>query len=103
MAAERNPQFESLLQYLKTSRGSDYTGYKRSTLMRRVMKRMAALKRIKTYDAYQDYLEVHPDEFGTLFNTILINVTSFFRDPADWEYLADKIIPKMLKAKRSTD
>ena len=48
MAAERNAQFESLLQYLKTSRGFDFTGYKRSTLMRRVMKRMAALKGIKT-------------------------------------------------------
>ena len=99
MAVERNAQFESLLQYLKTSRGFDFTGYKRSTLMRRVMKRMAALKGIKTYDAYQDYLEVHPEEFATLFSTILINVTSFFRDAPAWDYLATKVIPGMLKAK----
>ena len=38
---------------------------------------------VGSYDEYLDYLEVHPDEFGELFNTILINVTTFFRDPAD--------------------
>src|SRR5881275_3531206 len=96
MAAERNAQFESMLLYLKTSRGFDFTGYKRSTLMRRVMKRMAALKNIKSYGAYQDYLEVHPEEFAALFNTILINVTSFFRDDSTWTYLADDVLPGML-------
>ena len=59
MASERNAGLEALLQYLKTSRGFDFTGYKRSTLTRRVLKRMAALKKIKTYENYQDYLEVH--------------------------------------------
>jgi two-component system, chemotaxis family, CheB/CheR fusion protein len=103
MASERNAGLESLLRYLKTSRGFDFTGYKRSTLTRRVLKRMAALKNVKTYETYQDYLEVHPEEFATLFNTVLINVTSFFRDAAAWDYLASKIIPRMLKAKRPTD
>src|SRR5436190_9911586 len=103
MASERNVGLEVLLQYLKTSRGFDFTGYKRSTLTRRVLKRMAALKKIKTYENYQDYLEVHPEEFATLFNTVLINVTSFFRDTAAWDYLARSIIPQVLKAKRPAD
>src|SRR5438034_5510930 len=103
MATERNAEFEALLQYLKSSRGFDFTGYKRSTLIRRVMKRMAVLKNIKSYGDYQDYLEVHPEEFGTLFNTILINVTSFFRDTGAWDHLAGKIIPRILKAKRPSD
>ncbi|HEY3177910.1 MAG TPA: CheR family methyltransferase [Casimicrobiaceae bacterium] len=103
MASERNAEFEALLQYLKATRGFDFTGYKRSTLTRRVLKRMSALKNIKTYEAYQDYLEVHPDEFATLFNTILINVTAFFRDTAAWDYLASKVIPRMLKVKRPSD
>src|SRR5947207_15780922 len=101
MASERNAGLEALLQYLKTSRGFDFTGYKRSTLTRRVMKRMAALKNVKSYGDYQDYLEVHPDEFATLFNTILINVTSFFRDTAAWDYVAGKLIPRMLKDRKS--
>src|SRR5438034_4788855 len=103
MASERNAGLEALLQYLKTSRGFDFTGYKRPTLTRRVLKRMAALKKIKTYEDYQDYLEVHPEEFATLFNTVLINVTSFFRDAAAWDYVASNIIPRVLKAKRPTD
>jgi len=103
MVAERNAELESLLQYLKTSRGFDFTGYKRTTLMRRMMKRMAALKGIKTFSDYQDYLEVHPEEFATLFNTILINVTSFFRDPPAWDFLASKIIPVLIKAKNPSE
>ena len=103
MSSERNAGLESLLQYLKTSRGFDFTGYKRSTLTRRILKRMAAVKNIKTYEDYQDYLEVHPEEFVTLFNTVLINVTSFFRDTAAWDYVAGKVIPRMLKAKRPAD
>ena len=66
MPTERNADFEALLQYLKASRGFDFTGYKRSTLTRRVMKRMAALKDVKTFGAYQVYLEVHPEEFRRL-------------------------------------
>ena len=67
-----DPAFEHLLEYLRDSRGFDFTGYKRSTLMRRVNKRMEALP-VDSYADYRDYLEVHPDEFTPLFNTILIN------------------------------
>ena len=64
---QKDLDFESLLQYLKTNRGFDFTGYKRSTLMRRVIKEMETLN-IDTFANYQDYLEVHPDEFKDLFN-----------------------------------
>ncbi|WP_368012926.1 CheR family methyltransferase [Laspinema palackyanum] len=46
-----------------------------------------------------DYLKVHPEEFQALFNTILINVTSFFRDLTAWEYLAVHILPLIIKHK----
>lgn len=94
--------FEALLDQLKRSRGFDFTGYKRSTLVRRVGKRMGEVG-VHDYVAYQDYLEVHPDEFARLFNTILINVTAFLRDPAAWEYLAAEILPALLEAKRSDE
>jgi two-component system CheB/CheR fusion protein len=48
-----------------------------------------------------DYLEVHTEEFTALFNTILINVTGFFRDVEAWEYLRAEILPRMLAAKAS--
>ncbi|MDB9535059.1 PAS domain-containing protein [Dolichospermum planctonicum CS-1226] len=98
----KDVNFENLLQYLRNNRGFDFTGYKRSTLMRRVTKQMQYLN-IETFANYQDYLEVHPDEFKALFNTILINVTAFFRDPLAWEYLAKEIIPNILENKQKNE
>jgi two-component system, chemotaxis family, CheB/CheR fusion protein len=43
---------------------------------------------------------VHPDEFTALFNTILINVTGFFRDPDAWDYLRQESLPALIAAKR---
>ena len=94
--------FENLLQYLRINRGFDFTGYKRSTLMRRVIKEMETLN-IDSFVNYQDYLEVHPDEFKNLFNTILINVTAFFRDTSAWDYLAKEIIPDIIKNKQKDE
>jgi two-component system CheB/CheR fusion protein len=91
-----DPSFEALLDYLKRSRGFDFTGYKRSTLMRRVEKRMKTVE-VEDYAAYVDYLEVHPDEFSHLFNTILINVTGFFRDPDAWESLRALVQQRLLE------
>jgi two-component system CheB/CheR fusion protein len=90
--------FPRLLEYLKQARGFDFSAYKVSTLMRRVQKRMREVG-VDTYAAYIEYLEVHPQEFGPLFDTVLINVTSFFRDPPSWEYLAEHIVPRILEEK----
>ncbi|GID90900.1 CheR family methyltransferase [Amorphoplanes digitatis] len=95
-----DPQFEQLLLYLKESRGFDFTGYKRSSLMRRVGRRMAQVS-VPDYAEYLDYLEVHPEEFTALFNTILINVTSFFRDVEAWDHLRTEVIPALLAAKET--
>ncbi|MDP9799425.1 two-component system CheB/CheR fusion protein [Catenuloplanes nepalensis] len=93
-----DPQFEALLAYLKETRGFDFTGYKRASLMRRVGRRMAQVE-IHGYGDYLDYLQVHPDEFTALFNTILINVTGFFRDPEAWAYLREHVVPQLLAGK----
>jgi two-component system CheB/CheR fusion protein len=100
MPPEREPEFEALLDYIKYTRGFDFTGYKRPSLMRRICKRMQMVG-VEGFSAYQDYLEVHPEEFAPLFNTILINVTGFFRDPAAWDYLAARIVPHILEEKKS--
>ncbi|MBE9166176.1 PAS domain-containing protein [Pleurocapsales cyanobacterium LEGE 06147] len=90
--------FEELLEYLKRSRGFDFTGYKRSSLMRRVRKQMHS-HGINSFEAYLDYLQVHQEEFLPLFNTILINVTGFFRDVNAWKYLQSQIIPRLINNK----
>ncbi|MBE1494262.1 two-component system CheB/CheR fusion protein [Amycolatopsis lexingtonensis] len=96
-----NGEFESVLTYLKESRGFDFTGYKRSSLMRRVRRRMSQVE-IDSYADYIDQLQVNADEFVALFNTILINVTGFFRDPDAWDYLREHVLPALL-AERSPE
>ncbi|MGW4487382.1 CheR family methyltransferase [Amycolatopsis sp. NPDC004368] len=98
---EPNGEFESVLAYLKESRGFDFTGYKRSSLMRRVRRRMTQIG-IESYGDYIDQLQVNAEEFVALFNTILINVTGFFRDPEAWEYLREHVVPAIL-AERSPE
>ncbi len=92
------PSLESLLGLVKESRGFDFTGYKRSSIERRVTKRMGEVG-AESYDDYSDYLQMHGDEFAQLFNTLLINVTGFFRDPQTWEYLADDIVPELVASR----
>jgi two-component system, chemotaxis family, CheB/CheR fusion protein len=87
---------DDLLNFVKATRGFDFTGYKRSSLERRVTKRMEDIG-AESYDAYIDRLELHPEEFAHLFNTILINVTGFYRDPQTWDYLAGEVIPELVQ------
>jgi two-component system, chemotaxis family, CheB/CheR fusion protein len=101
-AADTTRELEALLDYLKRSRGFDFTGYKRSSLARRIQKRMQMVG-IERYSDYLDYLEVRPDEFSHLFNMILINVTAFFRDPPAWDYLSEEILPRILADKGPQD
>ena len=98
MTATDTEPFETLLDYLKSNRGFDFTGYKRTTLERRIAKRMAEVG-VGEFLDYIDFLEVHPDEFDGLFNTILINVTAFFRDESAWDHLREQIVPRLLDAR----
>jgi two-component system CheB/CheR fusion protein len=100
---ERDPEFESLLEFLRDERGFDFTGYKRPSLMRRISKRMQDAKFDGDFAAYRSHLQEHPDEFTHLFDTILINVTSFFRDAAAWEYVASEIVPRVVESRAPSD
>jgi two-component system, chemotaxis family, CheB/CheR fusion protein len=96
VASEPNHDLEQLLGYIRDNRGFDFTGYKRASLERRIRKRMHEVGIPELLD-YKDHLEVHPEEFTHLFNTILINVTGFFRDPPVWDLVANEIVPRILE------
>jgi two-component system, chemotaxis family, CheB/CheR fusion protein len=98
VTAVADPSFEGLLEFLKRARGLDLTHYKRPALERRFKRRMLAA-RCDAYADYRDHLELHPDEFEPLFDTLLINVTGFFRDPAAWQRLRERVIPALLARK----
>ncbi len=87
--------FEALLSYMRDARGFDFTGYKRTTLMRRVRHRMTQVGH-DSFDEYLDVLQARSDEFAALFNTVLINVTAFLRDPEAWDFIRDDVIPRLL-------
>jgi two-component system, chemotaxis family, CheB/CheR fusion protein len=89
--------FERILEFLRQARGVDFTAYKSTSLIRRIRTRMQMID-IPDFDAYLDFLQVHPDEFVSLFNTILINVTSFFRDTEVWETLRHTVLPDIAAA-----
>ncbi|WP_445168790.1 CheR family methyltransferase [Mycolicibacterium sp. Dal123E01] len=95
MVESNDEAFEALLVYLRDSRGFDFTGYKRTSLMRRVRHRMGHIG-CDTFEGYLDVLQAQSDEFSALFNTILINVTMFFRDPEAWDVIRDEVIPGVL-------
>ena len=97
-----DPGFEGLLEFLRASHGFDFTGYKRSTLGRRVKHRVGQLG-LPGCEAYLEHLQAHPDEFPTLFDTILINVTGFFRDPAAWVVLSQSVLPRILEHKQERE
>ncbi len=101
-AEDNNSTLRSLLEYLRTARGFDFSVYKGKTLTRRIAKRLQSVG-ASDYKEYIDYLEVHPEEFTSLFNTILINVTSFFRDGQAWETVSRDIVPRILGNKRADE
>ncbi|WP_041781929.1 CheR family methyltransferase [Mycolicibacterium chubuense] len=99
---EATEAFEALLRYIRDARGFDFTGYKRTSLMRRARHRMDQSGHA-TFEEYLDTLQASADEFAALFNTILINVTSFFRDPSAWEYVRDEVVPTLLAERNTGD
>jgi two-component system CheB/CheR fusion protein len=87
--------FDKLIRYIQESRGIDFRGYKRTSLRRRITLRMEQVG-ADGFAAYHALLEADPQEFGALLNTVLINVTSFFRDTDAWEALRQEVLPKLL-------
>jgi two-component system CheB/CheR fusion protein len=87
--------FVRLLEKLSSEYGFDFREYKRASLVRRIRTRMQQL-RVPDFGRYIEYLDRHQGEHVELFNTILINVTTFFRDPQAWRVLAEEALPRLL-------
>jgi len=91
---------KDLLQELAEQRGIDFRGYRKTTLERLLRKRMFHVN-IGNYAEYGEYIRNHSDEANALLNTLLINVTEFFRDLPAWEVLRNEILPPLLKPLKS--
>src|SRR5450759_172515 len=87
-----------ILLQVRNSTGHDFSLYKKSTIGRRVERRMAR-NNIEDLAVYARYLKEHPPEVKALFKELLINVTSFFRDPEAFVALKQEILPQLLADK----
>lgn len=90
---------EEVFARVRALTGRDFTHYKRSTLLRRVARRMQ-FNDVADPVAYLDVLRRQPAEVYALADDLLINVTCFFRDPEVFALLEQDIIPKIFDAKR---
>jgi len=79
---------------LRAQVGHDFSQYKRSTVDRRIERRMA-VNQIKGLANYVKYLQQSPPEIEALFRDLLIGVTNFFRDPKTFEAFYEKVIPQL--------
>jgi len=77
----------------------DFRNYKSTTLLRRIARRMTAV-RAPTVEDYALYLESQPDEVGQLASDLLINVTEFFRDRDAFLFLRNTVLPDIVERAR---
>lgn len=87
---------EKIIILLRAQTGNDFSQYKKTTMYRRIERRMG-IHQLKKIDLYVRYLQENPEEADILFNELLIGVTGFFRDTAVWEQIRDNIIPMVLE------
>jgi two-component system CheB/CheR fusion protein len=89
---------DQVLMVLRSKTGHDFSQYKRSTVGRRVERRMGQ-HGIEDLRVYARYLKENPAEVKLLFKELLINVTSFFRDPEAFEALRLEVLPTLVADK----
>ncbi|MFC5525179.1 chemotaxis protein CheB [Rhodanobacter ginsengisoli] len=93
---------QTLWRLLRSEVGHDFSQYKRSTLLRRIQRRML-VQQTETVPDYIKHLQQHPQEYQNLLREMLIGVTGFFRDPPVFAALQEKAIPAMLAGKGAAD
>src|SRR4029077_19519218 len=86
----------TIFQVLRRSTGLDFTHYRQTTILRRIQRRMVVHK-IDNLEQYVRFLQMNPPEIKALYQDMLINVTSFFRNPGLFEALRAEVFLEILK------
>jgi len=93
---------QKIFSRLYAQAGHDFSGYKRSTVLRRLERRMQ-IHSVTSLEAYLRLLRDSDEEIQTLKKDLLITVTNFFRDPAAFEALEGQVIPEIFDQREATD
>lgn len=91
-----------ILLLLRNATGHDFSQYKKPLLRKRI-ERCMSTQSINGSDTYAKYLSAHPAEMQLLLSELLINVTSFFRDPEAFQIIKNEILPLLFKNKGEGD
>jgi two-component system, chemotaxis family, CheB/CheR fusion protein len=102
LEAEQHRLLQKIFAQIRARTGRDFSQYKRSTILRRIQRRMQ-LRQIEELPAYYALLREDADEVRALADDMLINVTSFFRDPEVFRTLETKILPALFDKKSAQD
>ncbi len=94
--AEEEDNLRRILAHVRVRTGHDFSHYKRSTVMRRLIRRMQVTRK-DDFESYFSYLRDNAEEVQALLADLLISVTTFFRDPKAYEALAAKVIPHLFR------
>ena len=100
LAGKVQGALEKIVILLRAHSGHDFTLYRRSTLYRRVERRMG-IHQITQIGDYVRYLRENPQELRILFKELLIGVTGFFRDPTVWNQMTKKALPALFAGRPS--
>jgi two-component system CheB/CheR fusion protein len=98
LTEEEAETFQRILAHVHARTGQDLNQYKRSTILRRVERRMQ-LNGFTTLAGYLNFLRQNANEVQSMFNDILIGVTNFFRDRESWLALEQEVIPALFEMK----
>jgi len=96
LASEQNIGLKSIFQMIRKSTGVDFTHYRHTTIRRRIQRRMIVHK-IDTLPRYVKYVQQNPAELRALYQDMLINVTSFFRNPGAFDALKTRVFPMLMR------
>ena len=96
-SGDQKSAFDKICILLRERTGHDFSFYKKTTVYRRIERRMA-IHQLDRISEYVHHLRENPQELDLLFKELLIGVTNFFRDPATWAYLQEKTLPDLLAA-----
>jgi len=99
--ADTHGAIERICAHLREYSGNDFALYKRSTIQRRIERRMG-LHQIGSVGDYLRYIRENGRELEVLFQELLVGVTSFFRDPSEWERLSQDVLPALVGARASS-
>ncbi len=93
---------QEIKNFVLKKQGMNLSYFKSTFLARRINVRMKILN-ITSTSEYANLINSDPDEVGSLYDSLSINVTKFYRDKQVWQVFSNKVIPKLLDLVKPND